>query len=56
MCVSVCVCTTAVTKCNPSVARLPELVKQLNKTNQFSDFLRGLRIEFQALAASGGSA
>jgi hypothetical protein len=34
--------------CEPEVAALPALVRQLNATNDFSAFVRAMRREFQA--------
>ncbi len=35
-----------VTQCNPHVEALPQLVKRLNESNDFSEFVKAVRAEF----------
>lgn len=45
-------CIRAVSRCDPPVPGLPALVEQLNTSNQFSDFIKALRAEWQAMVDS----
>ena len=39
----------AVTKCTPPVESLPSLEAELNRTNDFAEFVKAMRAAFQAL-------
>ncbi len=45
-----CTCSCAVSRCDPQVPGLPALVEVLNTSNQFSTFVKGLRVEWQRMA------